>query len=123
MDQTDVRRLRGAREQTTIVLVQGPLTLKTLAAFQDAVRQPDITDTIIDLTAVPFVDSAGLGAILGHFVHTQKNGSKFAIAGVGARVNLLLKTTKADSLFPLFIDTQAAESSFHLGDAAPAASA
>ena len=67
MDQTDVRRLRGAREQTTIVQVQGPLTLRTLSGFQDAVRRPDITDTIIDLAAVPFVDSAGLGAILGLF--------------------------------------------------------
>jgi len=112
MDQTDVRRLRGAREQTTIVQVQGPLTLRTLSGFQDAVRRPDITDTIVDLAAVPFVDSAGLGAILGLFAHAQKNGSKFAVTGVGARVNMLLKITKADSVLPIFIDSQAAENSF-----------
>src|SRR5271166_1795704 len=98
MEPTDVRRVPGAREGTTIVQVQGPLTLKTLSGFQDAVRQPDTADTIIDLSAVPFIDSAGLGAILGHWVHTQKNGNKFAVTGVSARVKMLLKITKADSV-------------------------
>jgi anti-sigma B factor antagonist len=123
MDQTDIRRLRGAREQTTIVQVHGPLTLKTLSAFQEVVRRPDITDTIIDLTAVPFIDSAGLGSLLGHYVHTQKNGSKYAVTGVGARVNMLLKMTKADTVLPIFIDSQEAESSFSAADAASSAPA
>jgi anti-sigma B factor antagonist len=123
MQQTDVRRVRGARERTTIVQIHGPLTLKTLSDFQEAVRRPDTTDTIIDLAEVPFIDSAGLGALLGHYVHTQKNGSKFAVAGVGARVNMLLKMTKADTVLPTFIDTQAAENSFLAADGAPAAPA
>ncbi len=123
MEQTDVRRVRGAREQTTILQIQGPLTLKTLSGLQDALRRPDTMDVIVDLSAVPFVDSAGLGVLIGHFAHSQKNGTKFAITGVGARVNMLLKITKADSVLPIFIDTQAAESSFQAADASPAASA
>lgn len=122
MEQNDVRRLRGTRERTTIIQVHGPLTLKTLSPFQDAVRHVDTTDTIIDLTAVPFVDSAGLGAILAHYAHTRKNGSQFAVTGVGARVRMLLSITKADTVLPIFQDAQAAESSFHTADASPVAS-
>jgi len=121
MGETDVRCVPGTRQQTTIIEIAGPLTLKTLSGFQDALRRPELTDTIIDLAAVPFIDSAGLGAILGHYVHTQNTGSKFALTGVGARVKMLLKITKADSVLPMFTDVRAAESSFQAGGASPAA--
>jgi anti-sigma B factor antagonist len=123
MEQGEVRVIRGSRANTTIVQIEGPLALKTVTLFQEAMRDPSITDTIVDLTAVPFVDSAGLGAILTHFVHTTKNGHNFAITGVGTRVKMMFKTTRADSVLPMFINNQAAETGFGGTDAFPTAKA
>jgi anti-sigma B factor antagonist len=86
----------------TVISVDGPLTLNTLFDFQTAIRQPGLGDTIIDVTNVPYIDSAGLGAILGHWAHTQRTGKKFALSGVNERVRVLLDLTKVSTLLPSF---------------------
>jgi anti-sigma B factor antagonist len=112
MEKIEIVRTVGARSDTTILRIQGPLTLQTLFDFQNAIRQPEIGDTIIDLTAVPYIDSAGLGAILGHWAHTQRTGKKLAIAGICERVQVLFKLTKVDTLLPCFATADKAEQSF-----------
>ncbi|HTA69015.1 MAG TPA: STAS domain-containing protein [Bryobacteraceae bacterium] len=112
MENIEIVRTAGARSETTILRIQGPLTLQTLFDFQNAIRQPDIGDTIIDLTGVPYIDSAGLGAILGHWAHTQRIGKKLAIAGICERVQVLFNLTKANTLLPCFATPEKAEESF-----------
>ena len=56
---------------------------------------------IFDLSEVPYIDSCGLGLIVGHFVRCQSKGIAFIAAGVGSRVLDLFKTTKVDHLFPI----------------------
>jgi anti-anti-sigma factor len=56
---------------------------------------------IFDLTEVPYMDSCGLGLIVGHFVRCQSKGVPMIAADVGPRVLELFKTTKTDQLFPM----------------------
>ena len=112
MEKIEIARTAGASKDTTILRLQGPLTLQTLFDFQNAIRQPDIGDTIIDLTAVPYIDSAGLGAILSHWAHTQRIGVKFATVGISERVQVLLEMTGVNKLLPSFPTAADAERAF-----------
>ncbi|HTT61768.1 MAG TPA: STAS domain-containing protein [Bryobacteraceae bacterium] len=91
-----------------LLTLRGPLTLNTLFEFMAVLRQ-DHTDLIIDLSAVPFMDSAGLGAILGGFASCQRNGHRFALVNTPQRVMTLLQVSRVDTLLPLFASLEAAE--------------
>jgi anti-anti-sigma factor len=95
--------------------------MQTLFEFQNAIRQAGIGDTIIELTKVPYIDSAGLGVILSHWAHTQRLGQKFAVAGICERVQVLFDLTKVSTLLPCFSTTEEAEQSFSNGFAAASA--
>jgi anti-sigma B factor antagonist len=87
----------------------GPLTLSTLFEFQDVVRKVH-TDLVIDLAGVPYMDSAGLGAILGAFASCRRNNRKFGLLNVSDRVRTLFHVAHVDSVLPLFGSVEAAES-------------
>jgi anti-anti-sigma factor len=112
MENLEIRRIPGNGSDVSILRIQGPLTLATLFDFQNAVRQPDLRNTILDLTEVPYIDSAGLGVILSHWAHTQRVGNKFAVVGVSERVKVLLDMTKVSALLPSFATAQEAERRF-----------
>ncbi len=112
MDDLKIRRSNSSPTSATIFELHGPLTLSTLFGFQKAIGQSDIQDVIIDLTDVPYIDSAGLGAILSHWTHALRNGKKFAVTGVCERVRVILSMTKVDCILPVFADNAAAQKSF-----------
>jgi len=112
MEQLEIQRSAGKASRTTIFRLKGPLTLSTLFDFQSAIREPGLADTIIDLTGVPYIDSAGLGAILSRWAHIQRMGEKMAVAGACERVQILFRLTKVDTLIPSFATVQEAEQSF-----------
>jgi anti-sigma B factor antagonist len=92
----------GTAPGTRIYHLAGPLTLRNLFAFQSALRnQPEPRTTVIDLSAVPYMDSAGMGAIINYYVHCQKEGAALVVAGVSSRVMELFKMTKVDTIIPL----------------------
>ena len=77
-----------------------PAALKNLFETEPTPRHPAQLN-IFDLTDVPYMDSCGLGLIIGHFVRCQNRGVYFVVAGVSLRVLQLFKTTKVDHLFPM----------------------
>jgi anti-sigma B factor antagonist len=92
----------GKSPQTRIFRLDGPLTLQNLFAFQAALRsEPQPRTTVIDLSGVPYMDSAGMGALINYYVHCQKEGAGFLVAGVCKRVMELFKLTRVDSVIPL----------------------
>jgi anti-anti-sigma regulatory factor len=48
-----------------ILRLTGPLVLNTVFAFQSLLREDTSQSLIIDFTNVPYVDSAGIGALAG----------------------------------------------------------
>lgn len=112
MEKIEINSIAGERSGTTILQLKGPLTMQTLFDFQKVLRKPDLKDTIIDLTGVPYIDSAGLGTILSHWVHTQRAGQKFAIVGISERVQVLFDLTKVGKVLPTFVSSKQAEESF-----------
>jgi anti-anti-sigma factor len=95
----------GAR----IMKLTGPLTIQTLFEFQEVARQQAENSVIIDLTGVPYMDSAGLGSIVSVFTTSQRNGRGFGITGLSDRIRTLFQITRVDGLLPVFASLEQAE--------------
>jgi len=112
VDTMDVVQEAGPSPDVTVFRLKGPFVLGTMFAFQAALREPVVKGVIIDLSEVPYIDSAGLGVLLGHWSHTQRGGHKFALAGMSPRVLTIFQITHTDTVLPIFATQAEAEASF-----------
>ena len=96
---------KGAR----VIRLSGPLILRSLFEFQDSARKESVKPVIIDLTDVPYMDSAGLGALISIFASCQRTNRGFGLAGVSQRIRTLFEVTHCDGLLPCFDSIDAAE--------------
>jgi anti-anti-sigma factor len=100
----------GKAAGTRIIQVTGPVTLPNLPAFQDELRRGGMPKaSILDLSGVDYMDSAGLGAVINYFTHCQRNGIRLMVAGVTPRVRELFKVTKVDSVLAMVDTVEEAE--------------
>jgi anti-sigma B factor antagonist len=76
----------------------GPLTIGTLFEFQGIVRASE-GSMVLDMTQVPYIDSAGVGALVGAYVRRNKGGDTLTLAGVNERVRNILKGTRVEQFF------------------------
>ncbi|HWE84252.1 MAG TPA: STAS domain-containing protein [Terracidiphilus sp.] len=98
--QVDVRE--GSSAGTRVVSMTGPITLPNVFAFQDALRAGEPPRVcILDLSHVPYMDSAGMGAVINYFTHCRRNNIRMVVAGVSSRVGELFKMTGVDSVIPM----------------------
>ena len=88
----------GAKEGMVVLALDGPFTLGNMFQLQDNLRMMKPACLIMDLTSVPYMDSAGLGVIMNYFVSAQSAGRKFFLVGVNDRLRALLEMTKVDSI-------------------------
>jgi anti-sigma B factor antagonist len=66
------------------------------------VRASSSPTLIIDFTNVPYVDSAGIGALVGAYVTHQKEGRSLYLVGVSDRIHNALQVTRVDNFFRFF---------------------
>jgi anti-sigma B factor antagonist len=99
----------GTREGQRILRLKGPLSLHTVFDFQNAVRAESSPNVIIDFSGVPFIDSAGLGALVGAHVSAEKARRKLSFAAMNTQVVTLLDMTRIRSLFTIYPTVQEAE--------------
>jgi len=110
-DPVNLEALDGSRQGHRILRLSGPLTLHTIFPFQEAVRADKAAALILDLSGVSFVDSVGIGALVGAYVSRQRDGRKLALVGAGDRVMASLRVSGLAQFFPSFPTIEAAESS------------
>ena len=105
-----IERIEGKAPGTLIFRLIGPVTLRNLFGFQEHLRGSSLPSlTILDLSGVPYMDSAGMGAIINHYVHCQNKGVRLIVAGVNSRVMELFKMTKVDTVIALAATVEEAE--------------
>ena len=102
----------GSQEGNSVMRLDGPLTLTNVFGFQGPVRSDQSPCLIIDLSAVPYIDSAGIGALVGAQVSRQQNGRVLGLVGVNERVMNALKVTNVAQFFTFFPTLAEAEGSF-----------
>ena len=102
--------------RVTIVSVSGDLVAgDSEVVFKKTVSrllEEGKVDLLVDCTALRFVDSTGLGALVRALTTSQNEGGQTKLLGVGANLRKLLELTKLDSVFEMFEDREEAVSSF-----------
>ena len=99
----------SSRPGITILRLEGPFILNNMFQLQAEMRSLKLPCLIMDLSAVPFMDSAGLGVIMNSFVSAQSGGRKFFLVGVNDRIKALLEMTKVDAVLQMADSVDAAE--------------
>jgi anti-sigma B factor antagonist len=102
-----IEDIAGPKDGQRILRLTGPLVLTTLFDFQSKVRSDTSRTLMLDLTNVPYVDSAGIGALVGAYVTHQKDGRSLYLIGVNQRVQDALQVTRVKQFFQ-FVDSVAA---------------
>ncbi|MGB6302749.1 MAG: STAS domain-containing protein [Acidobacteriaceae bacterium] len=110
-DALTIETLPSSRPDAIVLQLSGPITLSSLFPLKDTLGAVTQHLTILDMSQVPYVDSAGLGTVLMFYVSAEKNGRKLALAGVTDRVLSLIRMTRVDSVLKMFPSVEAAEQS------------
>jgi anti-sigma B factor antagonist len=118
MEQLKIESLSGSDERSRILKLIGPFTLSGVFDFQAISREQAYPVTIIDLSKVPFMDSAALGSILGFRASCQREARQCAMAGVSPRIRTLFQVAGVDSLLVSYASVQDAESALLKGASA-----
>jgi anti-sigma B factor antagonist len=80
----------------------GELDAYTVASFREALSGlADHPRVVIDLSDVPFMDSAGLGALIGGIRRAREHGGEVAVACSRPTLTRLLHTTGFDRIVPV----------------------
>src|SRR5207253_11241150 len=85
------------RGEPGILRLRGPLTMENLASFQNAMRRDHAPIMFLDLSEVPYMDSAGLGSLVSAYISVQKTGRRVVLTGVNDRVGKLFEITRVES--------------------------
>ncbi len=113
-----IERRQGRAPGTVIFRFSGPFTARDMfgSLSQEALR--NLFDSpadgapavhVFDLTAVPYMDSIGLGMMVSQHVRCQGKGVRMVLAGVSPRVMQVFKLTKLDSFLPMAATVEEAE--------------
>jgi anti-sigma B factor antagonist len=104
-----IEDLTGSGAAHRVLRLRGPITISNLFEFQALIRGNMHRILIIDLTEVPYIDSAGIGALVGAYVNHQKDGRSLALAGVTDRVRSAMQVTHVEQFFIFHADLESAQ--------------
>jgi len=84
-----------------LVHCHGRVVSATSSILQDKVRAvlPGSTRVVLDLTDVTYMDSSGLGSLVGLYVSAKRAGSSLKLINLSERVKQLLKLTQLAAIF------------------------
>lgn len=85
------------------------------SALHDAIaaaRGEGPLQVVVDLAGVRFMNSSGLGMLVGALTTARNTGGDLRLAAVGERVRAILEVTQLDSVFASFDAVDAAVASF-----------
>jgi anti-anti-sigma factor len=95
----EIERVEDAAGSGVIFRLHGPLLLGNFFSFQSLVRSDQSKLLMVDMADVPYIDSAGIGCLVGAHVSREHSGRKLVVVGATERLLNMLKATKVDQLF------------------------
>ncbi|MBT9332139.1 STAS domain-containing protein [Paracidobacterium acidisoli] len=96
-----IETAEGSTEATRILTLAGPLILSNIFDLQEDLRNHPAPTTIIDLSQVPYMDSAGMGVLINFYVSCQKHGRRLIVVAPNYRVIELFRLTRVDTLITI----------------------
>jgi anti-sigma B factor antagonist len=96
--------------------MKGQITLgESLVDFRDTIREAlagDQKNILLNLAEVTYIDSSGLGQLVGSYATVANGGGRMKLLHLQKRVNDLLQVTKLLSVFEAYESEAAAIRSF-----------
>lgn len=85
-----IETLAGSRPGVVVVRVQGPLDITNYGEFEELMRRNEAPILLVDLSDVPYIDSAVLGSMVAMHVACARNQRKYALVQVNQRIQNML---------------------------------
>lgn len=101
--------LDGACPGERVMVLEGVLDAETAFRFREAVRGPQAETLVIDMSRVRYVDSSGLGVLIGAYVSFERNCKRLLLAGLNDHVWDMFRTCKMDEVFTRYATVGDAE--------------
>jgi len=95
----DFRVCEGACPGEKVMVLEGVLNAETATVFRDSVRENDSATLVVDMSRVRYVDSSGLGVLIGAYASFERDCRRILLAGLNDRVWDLFRTCKIQELF------------------------
>lgn len=96
------------QNDVTVVTIQGVIKLgESARLFSDYLKElieSDAGSVLIDMTEIDYVDSTGLGELVGYLQRFEDQGRRLALLRPQSRILNLLKLTMLDEVFQIFTD-------------------
>jgi anti-sigma B factor antagonist len=99
----------GQHPGEKVMVLQGVLNAETAFQFRDSVRQNESATLVVDMTRVRYVDSSGLGVLIGAYVSFERNCRRLLLAGLNDRVWDLFRKCKIEDVFTRYPTVAEAE--------------
>jgi len=98
-DKLHLQIIDGARPGEKVMLLEGVLNAATAFQFRDRVREYEPATLVIDMSRVRYVDSSGLGVLIGLYVSYERTYRRMLLAGLNDRIWDLFRICKIDDVF------------------------
>ncbi len=105
-----IETLPGKTPGSVILRLTGPIVLASILLLRAQFRgleSPQLT--ILDMSGVPYVDSAGMSEIISHHIYCRDRQVRLVVAGVTPRVMSMLQVTRLDHVLNLAETVEEAE--------------
>jgi anti-sigma B factor antagonist len=86
------------------VKLKGECDIGSAPALREALRSltpPAVTDLVVDVSELDFIDSTGLGVIVGALRRIREGGGELTLSGARGAVQRVLEVTRLDQAIPL----------------------
>jgi anti-anti-sigma factor len=106
----NIEPIPSSKLGTVILRLTGPIILNNVLPLRALLRNSEPPHlTILDLSGVPHIDSAGMSELINHEVYCRDKGVRLTLAGVTPRVLGMLQITQLDTVLTLAATVAEAE--------------
>jgi anti-sigma B factor antagonist len=100
-------------DDATIVTVRGVIKLgesaSAFSSFLGDVLDQGRNPVLIDLEGIDYVDSTGLGELVGHLQRFEAQGRRMAFVNPARRLRKLFELTRLEEVVPIYDDLEQAK--------------
>ncbi len=97
----DLDKQPSSTETLAVYQPKGKFSLETVTEAIQKLRAESAQHLILDMSAVNFLDSAGIGSLVSLFVNRRSHGKTFALAALTQQGNAVVTVAGLQKLLPI----------------------